>query len=81
MSYQKIPGIKMAGVVGGMGLRVKMLESPNEHVKKGTEGILVPIELSVDGDVINAKFYPFNPDGTTVSGFGLVTWPAFRSIT
>lgn len=67
------------GTTGGVALRVRITgyrATPNRYMPPGIVGLLEPIELSVDGDVLQARFYPEGPTG----GFGLVTWPLFEAV-
>ena len=70
--------IKSSGITGGMAFLVKITgyrSRPNEFIKPGTVGLLEPIELAMDGQILNARFYPEGLAG----GFGLVMWPMFES--
>jgi len=70
---------KYQGVTGGVAFRVRITgyrAGTNRYMPKGTVGLLEPIELSVDGDVLQARFYPDGPG----HGFGLVTWPLFEAV-
>jgi hypothetical protein len=76
--------LKTSGIVGGLGLRVKITGyqgKPNKYVPPGSIGYLEPIELSIDGDVICARFHGIDPETLKSTGCGLVTWPIFESVT
>lgn len=74
-----IEGVQTSGIPRStMGFRVRIKYRPgkeNQYIAAGTVGILVPLELSVNGDIVKANFYPQNN-----TGFGLVTWPLFEAV-
>lgn len=70
--------VQSSGIVGGTAFRVRItgyLGTPNKYVSPGAIGLLEPIELSIEGDIIQGRFY--HTDG---GGPALVVWPLFETV-
>lgn len=67
------------GICGGFALRVRFTKAPNEYWSVGSLALLEPIELSIRGDIIQARAYPCDEQGECTGGFGIVRWPHFKN--